>query len=279
MSNVVFELAVPLGELCGYDICATRRPCLHRRIVRDRLAEMELCITASLAARRGFEARLDETEGAPNVLSYHLFGRMTMKRRAFIAALGGAAAWPMVARAQQPAMPVIGFLQSTAPDMNAAYLHAFRQGLKEAGFVEGENVAIAYRWTAGELDRLPALAAELVRRPVAVIVTIAAPAATFAAKAATTTIPVVFTITDDPVRRGLVASLARSGNNLTGVNFFNSELAAKRLELLHELVPGAVRVAVLVNPINPNAETISRDVETAARVHGTPNPNPQRRHD
>ena len=166
-------------------------------------------------------------------------------------------------------MPVIGFLGATSPDANADRLRGFRQGLKETGYVEGENVAIEYRWAEDQFDRLPALAAELVRRRVAVIAAVEEPPAAFAAKAATTTIPIVFTVSDDPVRLGLVASLARPGGNLTGINFVSSELVAKRLELLRELVPGAARVAVLVNPANTtNTETTLRDVEPAARAVG-----------
>jgi putative ABC transport system substrate-binding protein len=191
-----------------------------------------------------------------------------VKRREFITLLGGAAAWPLAARAQQSAMQVIGFLDSRSPDAMADRLRAFRQGLKDTGHVEGENVAIEYRWAENQMDRLPALAAELVRRQVAVLLAGTSLAA-FAAKTATTTVPIVFLAPEDPVRIGLVASLGRPGGNLTGINFFSAELTAKRLELLRELVPGVVRVAVFVNPANAtNTETTLRDVQSAASAMG-----------
>jgi putative ABC transport system substrate-binding protein len=192
-----------------------------------------------------------------------------MRRRDFITLLGGATAWPLAARAQQPAMPVVGFLNPQSPEGYAEPMRAFRQALREAGYVEGESVAIEYRWADNQLERLPALAAELVRRRVAVITTTGGPPAALAAQAATTTIPIVFNVADDPVRHGLVASLARPGSNLTGVNFLASELTAKRLELLRALVPSAARVAVLVNPASrDNTEVTLRDVESAARTLG-----------
>jgi ABC-type uncharacterized transport system substrate-binding protein len=192
-----------------------------------------------------------------------------MRRREFITLLGGAAAaWPVVARAQQPAMPVIGFLDTRSPDAIADRLRAFRQGLKDTGYVERENVGIEYRWAEGQYDRLRELAAELVRRPVAAIVATSTSSA-LAAKAATTTIPIAFLTASDPVKDGLVASLARPGGNMTGINFVSAELTAKRLELLRELVPAAGRVAVLINPANVStAETTLRDVVPAARAIG-----------
>jgi putative ABC transport system substrate-binding protein len=193
-----------------------------------------------------------------------------MRRRAFINLMGGAASWPLAVRAQQTgAMPVIGLLHSQSPEEYAQLLRRFRQGLRDVGFVEGENVSIEYRWANNELERLPVLAAELVRRRVAVIVSLGGATVALAAKAATTTIPIVFNSGDDPIRRGIVASLRAPGGNLTGVSFLALELSAKRLELLRELVPGAARIAVLVNPAEAdNTEITLRDVETAARRLG-----------
>jgi putative ABC transport system substrate-binding protein len=192
-----------------------------------------------------------------------------MRRRDFISLVGGSAvAWPLAARAQQPTMPVIGFLDARSPDGMTDRLRGFREGLKESGYVERENVAIEYRWAENQLDRLPELTAELVRRQVAVIATIAPPSV-LAAKAATTTIPIVFVVNEDPVGLGLVASLARPGGNVTGINILTGELVAKRLELLRELVPGTARVAVLINPASATiAESTLRDAQAAARVIG-----------
>ena len=190
-----------------------------------------------------------------------------IKRREFIALLGGAAAWPLAAQAQQPAMPVVGFLHPGSRDANADRLRGFARGLKEVGYVEGENVAIVYRFADGQPDQLPELAADLVRRRVAVIVTTTG-RAPLAAQAATTTIPIVFSVNEDPVKLGLVASLARPGGNLTGVNFLNAELTTKRLEFLHQLMPAAARMAVLINPTNPAADSTLKELEAAGRAMG-----------
>ena len=187
-----------------------------------------------------------------------------MRRREFIALLGGAAAWPLAARAQQPAVPVVGFLRPGSPEPNAHLVAAFRGGLGETGYVEGRNVSVEYRWAHNEDDRLPELAAELVRLRVSVIVTPGSTAAAAAAKAATATIPIVFSAGGDPVQTGLVASLNRPGGNVTGVSSMSAELGTKRLGLLQELVPRAARVAVLVNPNNPLANAFITDVTTAA---------------
>jgi len=192
-----------------------------------------------------------------------------VKRRTFIAGLGSAAAWPVLARAQQPALPVVAFVHGGSADALAGFKAAFRKGLGETGYAEGRNVTVEYHWLNGEYDRLPALMVDLVRRRVAVIATPASTAAALAAKFATATIPIVFGVGDDPVKLGLVASLARPGGNATGFNIFGTEVVTKRLALLHQLVPKAVRVGVLVNPANAtNAETTLLNVQEAALTLG-----------
>ena len=193
-----------------------------------------------------------------------------MRRRDFITLIVSASAvWPLAARAQQPALPVIGLLGSASPDLSADRLRPFRQGLSETGYVEGNNVVIEYRWAEGQNDRLPALAADLVRHKVTVIAVLGNTPSTLAAKAATSTIPIVFVVAVDPVEAGLVASLNRPGGNLTGVNTLDVEVGPKRLELLHELVPAVTVVALLVNPTSPNlAESTTKDLQEAARTLG-----------
>src|SRR5262245_42217632 len=191
-------------------------------------------------------------------------------RRKFLATLeGGAVAWPFAVRAQQPAVPVIGFINPRSAEGSAHFGADFRKGLEEIGYVEGQNVTVEYHWLDGRYDRLPSLVADLIRRRVAVIATPGTAAAALAAKAASTTIPIVFGVTDDPVKLGLVTSLARPGGNATGINWLSSEATTKRLGLLHEMVPKAVRIAVLVNPANgPSAEATLRDIPEAARALG-----------
>jgi ABC-type uncharacterized transport system substrate-binding protein len=190
-----------------------------------------------------------------------------VKRREFITLLGGAAAWPVAARAQQPAMPVIGFINGASPDGYASNVAAFRQGLNEAGYVDGQNATIEYRWAEGHYDRLPALAADLVQQKVTVIAATSTPAA-LAAKAATSTVPIVFTTGGDPIKLGLVARLNRPGGNVTGSTALTVEVGPKRLELARELFPGATTVALLVNPANPLTATVSKDLQAVADTIG-----------
>jgi putative ABC transport system substrate-binding protein len=194
----------------------------------------------------------------------------SMKRREFITLLGGAAAasWPLTARAQQPALPVIGYLNLASPEANASDTAAFFQGLKEAGYVEGQNIAIDYRSSEFQIDRLPALAADLVQHRVSMIAAIGGPASAFAAKAATAVIPIVFATGGDPVKLGLVGSLNRPGGNITGVSFLTNTLGSKRLELLHELVPAATTIGLLVDPTNPNTESETADMLAAGSALG-----------
>jgi putative ABC transport system substrate-binding protein len=193
---------------------------------------------------------------------------MAMKRRVFMTLLGGAVTWPLAARAQQAAIPVVGVVRDGSADTAARYVSAFRKGLNETGYFEGQNVTVEYYWLEGRYDRLPALLADLARRQVAVIAT-PGQVPTIAAKAAITTVPIVFGVGDDPVQLGLVASLARPGGNATGINFFVQEVVAKRLRLLHDLIPNAVRIAVLVNPKNAAVETTTlREVREAAPALG-----------
>ena len=202
-----------------------------------------------------------------------------MRRRAFIKVIAGwAVAWPLAALAQQTAMPLIGFLSNASPELYAIRLRAFRQGLKEAGYVEGQNVAIEYRWAEGQNNRLPVLAAELVKRQPVVIVAGGGTPAALAAKVATATIPIVFAVAVDPVKIGLVASLNRPGGNLTGITNLNVDIGPKRLELVRELIPTATIIAVLVNPTSPIAEPFSRAMQATAHTLGLQAPCPASEH-
>jgi putative ABC transport system substrate-binding protein len=189
-----------------------------------------------------------------------------MRRREFITLLGGAAAWPLAARPQQAAMPVVGYLQSSSSGINRHLEAALKDGLKQTGYVEGRNVAIEYRWAEDQYDRLPAMALDLVRRHVAVIVAAGSPRSALEAKAATTTIPIVFDINDDPIKLGLVASFNRPAGNATGVSFFTAALDGKRLELLRDLIPKVVVAGLLVNPDSPNTERVLPQIQTVARA-------------
>ena len=191
-----------------------------------------------------------------------------MRRREFISLLGGAAAWPITARAQQPAMPEVGFLSSRSPGESSGVLAAFYQGLREAGFIEGKNVLIAFRWAEGRYDRLPALAADLISLPVTALFTAGGAASALAAKAATSTIPIVFSAVNEPVQLGLVVSLSRPGGNVTGISTFAAELWAKSAELLKELVPSATVIAYLMNPSSPSAERYLSGAAIAASTLG-----------
>ena len=192
---------------------------------------------------------------------------VTIGRRELLVALGGAAAWPLVARAQQPAMPVIGYLSARSPDDTTHLVEAFRRGLKETGFIDGQNVTVEYRWALGQYDRLPAMAAEFARRPVAIIVATGGDPAALAAKAASSTMPIVF-VTGDPVKAGLVASYSRPGGNATGINLLTTTMEPKRVGILHDLMPQASTIAVLVDPRFPTAGMQSRDIEEAAHAIG-----------
>src|SRR6516165_12462748 len=191
-----------------------------------------------------------------------------MRRRAFISLLGGAAAWPLAARAQQPAIPTVGFVRITTPQDSAHLVTAFRRGLAENGYLEGQNVTIEYRYALNQIDRLPAIMADLVGRRVSVLAATGGTISARAAKAATATIPIVFTTGDDPVRVGLVASLSRPDGNATGVSVFTARLGSKRLGLLHEMVPSASPIAILVNPTNPDTEDEAKDIQEAAQGLG-----------
>src|SRR6478672_8373162 len=226
-------------------------------------------IASTINGKRSVRSLPGRLYSLTRLSSLRAMTRKAMRRRDFITGVAGSTvAWPLAARAQQPAMPVVGFVSSRSVDASARPAAAFNKGLSETGYIEGQNVMVEYHWLSGQNDRLPSLMADLVRRRVAVIATVGDPP-TLAAKAATAIIPIAFGISGDPVGHGVVASLARPGGNATGINFLTTEVLAKRLGLLHELVPKAVRVAVLVNPTNtPSAESTLRDVPEATRAIG-----------
>src|SRR5262249_3379983 len=269
---------------CFAYLCRQRRPGLLRRRSSRPLSPSSIlrrsCVegrqTSRFAGPAANQVRVDHQPQDRQGIGSHRAGDAArprrrgdrMKRRAFITLLGGAAAWPLAARAQQSAMPVVGFVYPGVPELSAGVVAAFRKGLNETGFIEGRNVTVEFRFAYNDNARLPELVGDLVRRGVAVIATPASPPATLAGKTVTTTVPIVFGIGADPVEIGLVASLNRPGGNATGITSMNAELGTKRLGLLHELLPRAVRFAVLLNPNNRNTDALTRDLQATASAIG-----------